>query len=171
MKTFKITTSTIAYTFKDVLTTFIFGVMLLGILTFGFTPEDYSDLYLVIQIVAIGFVFMMLLPNLILLWNYLDAGINDPLTVFDDRLEFGDKTISLDDIQHLQIIGTYQHFNPPVSVSTLPYNDYFYYIKMTTKHEEIFYFTSLYGYKFDKELKKMLGEHRFENKISSFPMI
>lgn len=170
-KNFKITTTTIAYTFREVLVIFLALVAICIYLGINFGREDSSTYNMVVTVMGIGFFAFHVFPNLMLTWDYMDQSKTRSLTIGEDNLIIDERNVNFGEIEKIIAVGTYQHFNPPISATSLPYFDYFYFLILITARGEKIVLTSLLGHKLDVELKEILGKEKFEYKYSFFPMI
>lgn len=88
-----------------------------------------------------------------------------------DKLIYNKENIYLKDIEKFKIFATYQHFSGINGSTSLPYNDYFYYIELIKKNGDKKILTSLLGYDLDKDLQKKYPNIVYENIIKGFPKI
>lgn len=171
MKIFSIKTNNIIYLMQDVI---IYTVIIIAFECFlyyylsGSDKELFFFLSFLILLVYLG---AILLPALILYSNYRKYNKNTVLTIEKENIKINGINIEISAIKEIVITATYQHFSEHKGATSLPYNDYFYYIDICLKENENFYLTSLLGYELDKELKKQFPILHFRNQIKSFPKI
>lgn len=171
MKTFEITLRTVTYAFKDVIITTVLYLALLFWFGYDLHPDDNSVFMWAVLISIAFYLAAIPIPALVLFLNYWSKGSTRELIVNNDSFLINGEQINFSDIKQVVIVGTYQHFNPPVGVATLPYNDYFYYIKLFTISGQEIVLTSLLGYRLDSEMKNLLAIEKFEQDIKAFPTV
>lgn len=93
------------------------------------------------------------------------------LALKENQILINENIISLEDITKMKIFATHQHFNKYVGATSLPYNDYFYFIELHTKKNEVKYLTSLLSYDLDIDLKNRYPDVPVINVVKAFPLI
>ena len=78
---------------------------------------------------------------------------------------------SENEIDKIKIYATSQHFSDSVGVSALPYNDYYYYIKVDLKNGEKINLSSLIDYKIDKIITENFKTIGIIEQPSTFVML
>lgn len=171
MKTFSTKTNNFIYLMQDVI---IYTAIIIAFECFlyyylsGGDEESFAFLSFLILLVYLG---TTLIPALILYFNYRKYNKNTILIIAKDNIKIDEIIIEISTIEEIIITATYQHFDEYKGATSLPYNDYFYYINVCLKENKNFYLTSLLGYELDKELKKQFPNLSFRNQIKSFPKI
>lgn len=137
-----------------------------------FALEDDIEVFLIICLLLSSFYLLaFVIPVLSLYFNYLEKTKNIILILENESIRINDKIIPIIEVININIIGTHQHFNlGHGGVSTLPYNDSFYYLKVKTNKNE-YYLTSLLSYKLDSILIEKYPNIKFVQNINSFPLI
>lgn len=90
------------------------------------------------------------LPVVLLHFNYLIKGECKEVIIKKNKFILGNSLYSFNEIEFINIYATYQHFNESVGVSTLPYNDYYFYIKIHLNGNRTIILSSLIDYKIDQ---------------------
>jgi len=168
---YSITTKNIFYVLKEML--LLAGISLIALIAlYLYICEEDPELFLFITLLLfITNVAVNILPVLLLYFNYEKVNDGVTLTLEKERILVNDKSILLDEIKNIKIYATHQHFSGNNGVTSLPYNDYFYYMVVVTNKEEKIHLTSLLGYNLDKDIKKIYPNIRIENVIKSYPII
>ena len=166
----KITAKNVIYLFQEVILYSIFFLIADYLLYIYLLDEIrlFALLFLLILFIYLG---TILLPVLFLYFNYLKFDKNKTIILKKDLILINELSIPVDSIERIIITATYQHFDENAGVTTLPYNDYFYYVQIYIKNKEVFLITSLLDYNIDKELKNQYSQLTFINRIKSYPLV
>gem|GEM_PF-846846 len=171
MKIFSVKSKNTLYLMQDVIIYSIIVVAVESFLYYYLFDEDEKLFLFITFLTTPVYLGTVLIPALILYYNYLKYNKKTNLAFEEEIIIINENRIKLDSIDKIIIIATYQHFSGHKGATSLPYNDYFYYIKLSTIEGKDFYLTSLLGYELDKEFKKHYPNLTFCNQIRSFPKI
>lgn len=161
----------VLYLMQDVIIYTIIIMAFEGFLYYYLIPDD-EELFLFLSgLILSCHAIVTIIPVLLLHFNYKKYNEKTTLEIDANNLIIDGKYIIVDSIQKIVINATYQHFSGHVGVTSLAYNDYYYYIIIYLKDNENIYLTSLLGYEIDRELIKALPNAHFVNNIITFPRI
>ncbi len=156
---------------QDVIIYSIIVIALECVLYYYIFDEDQNLFLFLTSLIIPIYLGTVLMPALILYCNYMKHNKKTRVTLEDKILIINGDRIRLDSISEIIITATYQHFSGHKGATSLPYNDYFYYVKFSTIEGKDFYLTSVLGYDLDKELKEHYPELAFRYHTRSFPAI
>lgn len=170
-KKFSVEFRNILYLMQDVIIYTIIVMIFEGFLFYYLFPEDLQLFLFLSLLIMCVHLSTTVIPALFLYFNYKRYNEKTILEIDTNGLTIDGRAIMVSSIQKIVINATFQHFNGHVGVTSLAYNDYYYYITICLKDNKNIYLTSLLGYEIDKELRKVLNNVRFVNNITSFPRI
>jgi len=149
----------------------IYLLINIGIICYAYPylEDDVQTFYICSLFLLSFFILAFIGPVLVLYNNYENKTSNITLILEEVSIVLNDKIILVKDIDNITVYGTHQHFNYG-GVSTLPYNDSFYYMVIETNKEK-YYLTSLLSYNLDSILKEKYSNLKFNQQIKSFPLI
>ncbi len=133
--------------------------------------DDKETIFFIGYLLLSFYLLIFLLPVLILFFDYTQKTKNITLTLNKENIIINDKVILITEIKTVKIFATHQHFNLKYGgVTTLPYNDSFYYMQLETAKDN-YYLTSLLSYNLDKIFLEKYPEVIYLQVIKSFPLI
>ncbi|MHA3044645.1 hypothetical protein JSO61_004800 [Riemerella anatipestifer] len=147
-------------------------LIIISIVYFGLLYLLYSntelDLFKVLFLSTFVFYFIVfLLPVMVLHINYLNNSYKQ-LSIEQNKLTINNTIYTENEIDKIKIYATSQHFNDSVGVSALPYNDYYYYIRVDLKNGEKINLSSLIDHKIDKIITENFKNIKIDKNASSF---
>ena len=168
---YSITAKNIFYAIDEMMIYVVLSVLAIIALYAYIFKEDPSVFFFITFLILAANTLIFILPVLILYQNYKKHNRNTILILKQNEMIINKETLSLKEIKMFNIHATYQHFSGNNGVTSLPYNDYFYYIEIVLNNEKKIYATSLLGYNLDKELQKKYPSILVKNVITSYPLI
>ena len=130
----------------------------------------YAELpYLALTLLAF-YTILYFTPVIILHSNYENVNKNKELIFQNEKLEFGNEIIEYKNIEKIKAVGTYQSINK-TSLSKLPYQCAYFYIKIEMKNSNIIYLTNLYSKNLIEIISNRIPNQTIEKEITSFPFI
>lgn len=170
-KTYSITVKNIFHAINEVIiycVIFIIAIVALYIYLYEDDPEAF---FLVSFLVLVSNIGIIILPVFILYLNYKKYSKKTILVLEKEKFLVNNTDILLKEIKKIKIYATHQHFSGNNGATSLPYNDYFYYIEVALYSGEKLYLTSLLGYNLDKDIQEMYPHIHIESIIKSYPII
>ncbi|AZI56136.1 hypothetical protein EIB75_13095 [Epilithonimonas vandammei] len=163
----KISLKSQLYALRELL---IISIVYFGLIYFLYLNAEF-DLFKILFLSTFAFYFIvLLLPVMVLHINYLNNTYKH-LRVEQNKLTINNAIYTENEIDKIKIYATSQHFSDSVGVSALPYNDYYYYIKVDLKNGEKINLSSLIDYKIDKIITENFKTIGIIEQPSTFVML
>lgn len=163
----KISLKSQLYALRELL---IISIVYFGLIYFLYLNAEF-DLFKILFLSTFAFYFIvLLLPVMVLHINYLNNTYKH-LRVEQNKLTINNAIYTENEIDKIKIYATAQHFSDSVGVSALPYNDYYYYIKVDLKNGEKINLSSLIDYKIDKIITENFKTIGIIEQPSTFVML
>lgn len=148
----------------------IISIVYFGLMYFLYLNAEF-DLFKILFLSTLVFYFIIfLLPIIILHINYLNNTYNH-IKIEQNRLKINNIIYVGNDIDKIKVYATSQHFSDSVGASTLPYNDYYYYVEICLKDGKKINLSSLIDYKIDKIIRENFKTIEIIEHPSPFPML
>lgn len=151
----------------------IYGVISVIFISFLFNylyEDDFETFFFLTVLILVVYFGAAVLPVVMLYTNYIKFNKKTILVLEKDKILVNQKSIYLNEIKKIKIYATHQHFSGHNGVTSLPYNDYFYYIEVITDDAKNI-LTSLLSYDLDKDLLKEYPSIPIQNVVRAFPII
>lgn len=168
---YSITAKNIFHAINETMIYVVISVLAIIALYAYIFKEDPGVFFFLTFLILAANTLIFILPVLILYQNYQNYNRNTILVVKHNVIIIDKEILSLKEIKKFNIHATHQHFSRNNGVTSLPYNDYFYYIEIVLNNGKKRYATSLLGYNLDKELQKKYPSIPVKNVITSYPLI